>query len=875
MMKTRTKFLLPLMLLCIALFALALTASATIYTGECGDNLTWMMDKSTGVLEIAGTGEMKDYSSYSYSSYAPWHSYISSIKTVKIANGVTSIGDCAFSDCSEPTSITIPDSVTSIGDHAFYNCSNLTSITIPNDVTSIRSHAFFRCENLKVVNTASIASWCNVSFEDSVANPLYYAKCLYLNGEPVTELAIPDGVSHIGDCAFYGDSSLISITIPDSVASIGAQAFYGCSNMTNIAIGSGMMNISSYAFAGCWSLKKVNITDIAAWFNLSFANTTANPLYYAEYLYLNGEPVADLTIPDGVVSIGSYTFGNCKSFEKIWIPENVTAIADDAFEGSSALLFVVRDSYAHAYAKQNQLPFQTTDGTASAIIASGVCGDDLEWQLDERRELRFIGTGDMWGWNTDGTPWYALRATIRAVVIPEGVTNIGEAAFYGCTRLFDVAVPNSISYVDAHAFSGCTNLRRIILPKRVASIGNYAFSGCSSLSGVTLQEGVKSIGRYAFSGCSSLANITIPDSVTSIGDYAFAECSSLKSMTIPNGVTSIESYIFSKCKDLKSISISKSVTDIDGSAFDSCLGLQAVHIDDMAAWCRISFMNWESNPLCYAQNLYLNGQPVTKLVIPDGIERINRYAFENCTGLTEVVIPACVQSIGTCAFEGCDSLAKITIENPDCEIYDAGSTISATATIYGYIGSTAQKYARRNSRRFEGKVAPHQHTYAKTFTVDAEPTCTTAGSKSRHCTVTGCSAVHDVAEIPALGHQPVAEWTVDTPATCTTSGVKSHTCSVCGEKTDITEIPKTAHTYVDGICKECGKVKPPFIPGVVTGEGEKPAKKDLLRLQKYLAGWDVKIDEAAADCNGDGKITKADLLRLQKYLAGWDVTLGE
>ncbi len=136
--------------------------------------------------------------------------------------------------------------------------------------------------------------------------------------------------------------------------------------------------------------------------------------------------------------------------------------------------------------------------------------------------------------------------------------------------------------------------------------------------------------------------------------------------------------------------------------------------------------------------------------------------------------------------------------------------------------------------------------------------------------------MHDVAEIPALGHQPVAEWTVDTPPTCTTPGVKSHTCSVCGEKTDITEIPATgAHTYVDGICKECGKVKPPFIPGVVTGEGEKPAKKDLLRLQKYLAGWDVKIDEAAADCNGDGQISKADLLRLQKYLAGWDVKLGE
>lgn len=302
---------------------------------------------------------------------------------------------------------------------------------------------------------------------------------------------------------------------------------------------------------------------------------------------------------------------------------------------------------------------------------------------------------------------------------------------------------------------------------------------------------------------------------------------------------------------------------------------------------------------------------LTSVTIPDSVTSIGKYAFYNCSGLTSITIPSRVASIGDSAFSGCSNLASITILNPDCQIDDNQYTIPSTADICGYDGSTAEAYAAGYNREFIS--LGHVHIYADDYTVDVPATCTVDGKKSRHCTVEGCTATIDNIVIPAghtfgerkvrtpakceetgvdyhiclvcqheetrttdkLGHGYATAWTVDTPANCTTPGSKSHHCIRCDAKTDITEIPKTAHTYVDGICKECGKVKPPFIPGVVTGEGEKPAKKDLLRLQKYLAGWDVKIDEAAADCNGDGQISKADLLRLQKYLAGWDVTLGE
>lgn len=257
---------------------------------------------------------------------------------------------------------------------------SFTSISIPSSITSI-SYAFASLKNLKEVHITDLASWCNIDFaedeyNEAYSNPLHFAENLYLNGELVTDLVIPEGVTKIKSLAFDGCKSITSVTIPASLTSIGEDAFSDCN-----------------------SIKAVNITDISLWCGIDFANSLSNPLNKAKKLYLNGQLLTDIVIPKSTTKLEDYAFVNCE--------------------------------------------------------------------------------------------------VLTSVTIPESLTSVGDSAFYNCTSISDVKIPGSVK-----------------------NIGNRAFYGCTSLERIVLGEGIVNIGKETFYKSGSYKSVKIPDSVTFIGENA-------------------------------------------------------------------------------------------------------------------------------------------------------------------------------------------------------------------------------------------------------------------------------------------------------------------------------------------------------------------
>ncbi len=535
---------------------------------------------------------------------------------------VNSIGDFAFFACNRLTSVTIPNSVTSIGESAFDSCTGLSSIIIPNSVTTIGEDAFNYCTGL-------------------------------------SSIIIPSSVTTIGRDAFSGCSGLKSVTIPSSVTSIKSGAFSGCSGLTSISIPSSVTSIGILAFQNCISLSSVTINS----------NTILSKDYSSSsnLKEIFGNQVTNYVLGTNLTSIGKYAFYGCEKLTSLEIPNSVTSVGSSAFEGCSGLTSI------------------TIPNRVVSIEASTFAG----------------------------------CSGLTSVSIPSSVTSIANSAFEGCSGLTSITIPNRVVSIEASTFAGCSGLTSIIIPSNVTNIANSAFSGCGSLSFVTINsntilskdyssssnlksifgsqvtkyilgENVTSIGKYAFYGCEKLASIEIPITVTSIGNSAFSGCGSLSFVTINSNtilskdyssssnlksifgsqvtkyvlgenVTSIGKYAFARCSGLTSITVPSSVTSIGDLSFSDCSNLKKVIVNDIAAWCKISFSD---NPLKYAHHLYSDEDTeITTLTIPNIVTSIGMNAFSSCSGLTSVIIPNSVTSIGMSAFSGCSGLTSVTISN--------------------------------------------------------------------------------------------------------------------------------------------------------------------------------------------------------------------
>lgn len=297
---------------------------------------------------------------------------------------------------------------------------------------------------------------------------------------------------------------------------------------------------------------------------------------------------------------------------------------------------------------------------------------------------------------------------LTSITLPNTIRFIGDFAFYNCSGLTSITLPNSIRTIVGHAFYNCTALSSITFPNTVTSIGEKAFHNTAwynnqpdglvytgsviydykgtmpAGTSITLAEGTLGVGDDAFAGCSGLIDITLPNSLVAIGNVAFDDCSGLTSLEIPNSVTTIGSHAFQNCSSMTSVDIGKSVTTVGECAFYGCESLSRVNITDLTSWCNIEFAfdecdHFTSNPLFYAHHLYLNGEEVKDLVIPDCITEISKAAFYKCHGLTSVTIPNTITRINYEAFNYCDSLLTVTCLDTVPPVMASSECFSTTA----------------------------------------------------------------------------------------------------------------------------------------------------------------------------------------------------
>jgi fibronectin type 3 domain-containing protein len=652
-------------------------------SGTCGENVTWELD-DTGTLTVSGTGAMTNYTQKG----SPFYENRKNIKRAIIEPGITEIGSYAFYYTSWLEEVSLPDTLVAIGESAF-DCSGLNEIHIPTSLKRIGAAAFSAAYDLRYVYITDMAHWCEIEFASSTANPLYdhnsKREYLYLNGVEVKDLVIPEGTTKIGSMAFVTYKGLTSVTIPKSVTEIGSQAFYYCSNLKSMHFAGAPAKIAN-TFDRCNALQEVHIEDIAAWCQTEFAGDLANPLSVAGYLYMNGEKVTELTIPEGVTKISAKAFSGCRNITGITFPKSLTEIGSEAFYTCPLKTITVPAG----------LSAVGENAFGNNSVARSVYIEDLAAWC----KIRFAdaGANPMYTTASAGSNLYLNGTQVTALTIPDSITQIGNYAFYDCS-LTGVTFPGTLTQLGDYAFAYCIKISQLALPGSLQTVGTGVFYGCSGLSTVTFDKGITAVGSGMFNYCKGLETVKLASTVTTIAPNAFANCTELDTISMPAGVQAVGEKAFYNCSQLDLVIFKGEAPTIGSSAFYNAPAVIS-YPEKTDAWkesarydyggtliwycaaegaggtfSRFNNIQWtlKDDVLTITGEGHMNWEPykeapwkpyramIRKVVVGSGIDNLYTDAFAGCYALTEVVLNPDLGHIYNRVFANCTSLKQITL----------------------------------------------------------------------------------------------------------------------------------------------------------------------------------------------------------------------
>ena len=617
---------------------------------------------------------------------------MSNVNDFKIQNGVLVHYNGSDED------VVIPDGVVGIGGEfltgAFWGCKNLRSVTIPDSVTFIYQHAFAECENLTsitipdsvtAIGQFAFSNCTNLKHIELSAGMEYIPWGFCSKCSSLESFAVPEGVTSIGWSAFEECKSLKSIVIPDSVVYIGKGAH-----------GSRPYDKDAYIFHKDTLVifnnyrKDIEKNNVSA--RMVFKNTpvqeikSTNAKRYAVHGFLT---IEDLSV---------YGAGVVDSYQKLLkgkVFNYINFILENDVEmivKRLAALDLIDNKFV-----EKMLEKDLPEGVKG--ILSEYADKSLENKegVSEKKPLSVTALKKIWGFqkNEEGITITSYKGVDTEVIIPEKigkdpVTEIGEYAF--------ASFKSGLSKQLIETRSKITSVK---IPNSVTRIGTFAFLRCSSLKSITIPDSVKTIGEKAFSQCRSLTEVVIPDSVTRIGNSLFYMSDNLNSIYFANDFAS---YLDFNYKDLlqgiykgynlyingelvTNITIPDATTKIDDFLFKGCSSLKSIMIPDSVT--RIG------------ERAFYECSGLKNVIISDSVTSIEDWAFSHCSSLESITIPDSVTSIGKGAFYECSGLKSVTIPNSDTVINDLAFDRCTSLTIFAPTGSLAQQYANEKTVTFK------------------------------------------------------------------------------------------------------------------------------------------------------------------------------
>lgn len=578
------------------------------------------------------------------------------------------------------------------------------------------------------------------------------------------------------------------VVIPNSidgfvVTAISMYAFSGRSDLASITIPSTIQSIGDDAFLECNGLKKVYVSSIEDWCKIDFSCSDANPLSRGADLYVDNKLVTDVTIPDGVKSIGKYAFCGYSSLKSISFPSSIRSIGEFAFCDCPNLDEVYATNIEDWCKIKFEDAFSNPINYGSKIYIDGELATDI--------------------------------------TIPKGITKICDYAFANCETITNVVIPNSVISIGNSAFNGCSNLKNISIPNSVVNIDKGAFSSCSNLEKVEIPDGIKFIKDYTFTSCEKLNTIIIPQSVKKIGYLAFDNERNLSNVLFKGSKSQWDSIDF---------------TDGNTSLVESVIHYDVKLVEKKAPTCVDKGYDLYSCSEC-SDGVKINyTDPLGHNVVSgicercgkseeDCVESAHPYSDDSDKSWTiykkNATRIAVVFSDST-ETEDCDYIYLYDKNGEEIGNYSGTELAGKKITVLGdtvkirlvsYVDSTLFGFSLSDIVPYYDECL-HSSTRLEN---EKSPTCGEEGYTG-DLICNNCESFLKKGEIiPATGKHDM-EMTVY-PPTCGERGYTDYTCKNCGYSyTDDYIEPTGNHEYIDGVCKICGAISLENLPSISGNE---------------------------------------------------------